>query len=787
VLRILSCVRALSIAISVASAAAQPVVAQGVSDGADGVIDTKKISNAAAKLKKGSTSVPSRGITIMPGVIMSTSAFTDGGYDSNPNQSFDEEGSPYLRSGVNVGLMAIGERTIANVAATASWLHFGEEIIRQDRLDANVEASVVYLLMPGLTVAAGGLYDRDGVFDGTYISENQTAGGFLELGYENKTITSFLRGRFMDLRYLSDQLPPLGIAPPLIPLVQSSAFDVQRSEISSGILIGNRYWLGIYGEANAGLVDYIKQPLESVVDRDGGDYYAKAGIRVTFSRSLLGDFGWRWNRRDLEDQRISEFNSNFFDGSLTWRPSPFFWLTTTIERIIGEPSRDLSLLADSRSFELNMGYLPVAGVQITFGGMRQLVNEIGADFTYRSTLVGAEVSYDYSSRVQLYSGLRYEYVEADQQDLDYDRLRVGAGVRVLLDGRNLLEGGAPNPFAGASRLRLPSGAELNASIGYSWFNLPSIAMTTVVGGPFFDQALRRIEDHGGELRGVRTDLRLAHIAEHAFSQGHWLSFGVGGFYARYDETGHSSCQYTSNTDCAFLNIVDFDHSEENNTGPFGKLKTNTQRDLHYWGAFVDARIGRWLAGGLKDGTPFRYLSPFKVGLAVRGLNQHTKLHSIDTEVPDPVDYKERIDTQYYGGFLGIEHKFPMGRHGWSFTVDGNAGVYQAYSDYEGRYLAYVPIGGDKYILERGGVDDGDEEVSFIGGVKIGLRRDSGAASFGIFGQAEYLSYVPKVVYNSNDNAGGSPFGIVGKQRATRLVSDDAFTYTAGLSLTIPIQ
>jgi hypothetical protein len=312
-------------------------------------------------------------------------------------------------------------------------------------------------------------------------------------------------------------------------------------------------------------------------------------------------------------------------------------------------------------------------------------------------------------------------------------------------------------------------------------------MTTVVGGKFFDEAIKQIDDHSGDLTGMRYEGRMTNIAEYSLESGETLSFGVGGFLSFFDDTERSHCDYTATTDCAMVNIVDFDHEEENNTGPFGKLQTTTEREVYYWGAAVDARFGQKIQGSLKDSdVSMSYQSPFKVGLAVRGLNQRNHLHSIDTSVPDPVDYHERIDTQYYGGFLGIEQAFALAP-GWRLAVDGTAGAYQTYTDFEGRYLAYVPIGGENYVLERGSVDDADERTSFIGTFRLDLQRNLGWASLGVYGEAEYLSYVPKVLYNNNDFAGGSPFGIVGTQCETQLTSDSAFNYTLGFSVAMEVN
>jgi len=263
-------------------------------------------------------------------------------------------------------------------------------------------------------------------------------------------------------------------------------------------------------------------------------------------------------------------------------------------------------------------------------------------------------------------------------------------------------------------------------------------------------------------------------------RGKFISFGASAFYSGQSSRGSSSCFYTALTDCAFVNIDDFDSLEENNTGPFGQFTTTTRRNVHYWGFSVDARPGG------PTGTGESERSPLKFGVGARGLHERSNLHAMDAVVTDPVDYKERLDTLYLGAFAGIEHVFDLGA-GWSLGIDGQAGIYGATTDYQGRYLGYVPVGGPLVVPEQGSLTLSDHAASFIGSGRIDLRRDMGWGTFGIYGAAEYFSQVPFVLYNNNDAAGGSPFGVVGTEVGTKLSWKDAMNYTVGLNLTVPLD
>ncbi|MGH1418394.1 MAG: outer membrane beta-barrel protein [Hyphomicrobiaceae bacterium] len=741
----------------------------------------------SAKLLKGKSAGDfsgAVGFTVAPGVIVTPTAYFEVGHDSNPDQSFTPVNAAFGRTGTGLSLTKIGRDGAANVTASGSWLGLDDETIRDNRLQGRVAANGVYALMPGLTISAGGFVEHDEIDS----IEDDVAAAFTELTYSDDYTTAFVRARIIDVQYLTDTPAPAGTPPLLIPLFNISNFDAQRREISAGILLGNNKPVAPYIEGAVAKVDYTDQRLEALIDRDADDYHVKGGLRVTVSPSLQADIGWRFNRRELDDTTIRGFSSSYFDGSIRWTPSPFFSAYVTIDRIIDEPSTLIGRLGDVKGHEAGLTYIPADRFKLTTSARRELIEEIGSNTLFRRRLLFSELTYDMSRFTQLYTALGYEIVEEDRSDLEYDRFRIGVGARIRLgerqDGEDLF-GDRSKLFARPSSFHLPGGAELRTSVGYSRLDLASTNMTTLISGVFFDQAVTQLEDHSGEFDGVRTDVELRKMARHQFGSGHSLTFGAGAFYAFYDETETSSCTFGLTTDCAFVNIDDFDRTRENNTGPFGVLETTTGRRVHHWGLSLDAKLGRMHGGSFKDDPVLRE-SPLKTGLAFRAINQDIRLFAIDRSVPDPVDYREDLNTYYYGGFVGVDHTFQL-QNGFSLQVDAEAGVYYAHTDYEGRYVAFIPIGGTRFVVEQGGIDDGDNETAFIGSVRLDLMKQFSWGRLGAFGEAEYLSYTPRVRYNNNDEAGGSPFGIQGTQVGTELDSQDAFAYTFGVSATLPIN
>ncbi len=717
-----------------------------------------------------------------PGVTFVPSAFSEIGYDSNPSQTFaDAKGSAFTRSGAGFVLSSVSERVVSDVSAGGSMMDYlnGTELGDPLRFAGFAKGSLTYLVQPGVTVSSAAFID----YDGQSVNRNQTDGANAELAFRDQAVSSFLRVKFFDVQYLNS----LPVDVPVSPISLNSAFNYNRSEVKWGGLYGNNLLLAPYGEAAAARVQYTDQPDPALIDRSADDYYAKAGLRWAVSPVLSADLGWRFNTRDTDDRRVTSFNSNGFDGSLSWRPSPFFQLSASADRTIGEPSSAFGILADVRSYSVKAAYLPVPGVTVSAAGGWQAVRDIGSGVEYRAPFANALVSWAYNNRVQLYTALQYQGYNLEWQSLSYNDVRVTAGVRIVPDGQDLLNGESLESLAARlADARRPANADLTVSAGSSWFALPDMKMVTVVGGPFFDQALGQETNGSGNLNGWRTDARLANFAEGRLPDETPASFGVSGFFANYQGTTQSHCMYSLTTDCAIVNIVDFDPNNENNTGPFGNLHVKASRDVDYYGVAIDARLGDLAGGGLKDGPLAGALSPFKLGVAVRGLNESASLTSIDPLVSVPVKYRESLNTYYYGGFAGIEKKAAFG-DGWVAAIDATAGVYYASTDYQGRYNGYSVAFQSGYVQESGSINSSLDTPAFIGTLRLDLKRQLGWGAIGAFGEGEYLSYVPRIAYNNNDQAGGPPWGIAGTQIGTRILSSSAFNVTGGLSVSVPVN
>ena len=180
-------------------------------------------------------------------------------------------------------------------------------------------------------------------------------------------------------------------------------------------------------------------------------------------------------------------------------------------------------------------------------------------------------------------------------------------------------------------------------------------------------------------------------------------------------------------------------------------------------------------------APFQW----RAGLAMRRLDQKTSLFSEDVgPTLDPVTLNDNLDATYYGGYLGFSTWKPLAG-GVRLKLSGETGLYYANADYKGAYTATATLGDDSPISQT--LSLSEQAPAFIGLLNVALERDFGPVTLGLFGEAEWISYVPKVLYNDTDMNGGAPFDIVGLQNGTALGDGSALSYSVGARVSVPLN
>lgn len=335
-----------------------------------------------------------------------------------------------------------------------------------------------------------------------------------------------------------------------------------------------------------------------------------------------------------------------------------------------------------------------------------------------------------------------------------------------------------------------NGPKLEFGAGWSALHMDDIEFTARTNA-VFTEIIGHDSNHDGDLNGYKLTGELSGLMPH--HRGNWLmTVALRGFYSRYEDGQDSRCLSTADSDCTFIPLVDPDPTTVtlgDATGLVSDWRTSVERDVVYWGAAVELDLDRNSAPmvSLKDAVPAPAPSLFqwRVGLSARRLDQDASLFSVDVgPLQDPVNMTEDLDTTYLGAYFGFNSWKPLD-YGLRLKLRGETGLYYANTDYEGTYsstdsLKGTPVGPQSLQLS-------ESAPAFIGLLGLALERDFGSATVSLFGEAEWLSYVPKVLYNDTDLNGGVPFDIVGVQDGTEIGDGSAISYTLGARLSIPMH
>lgn len=354
------------------------------------------------------------------------------------------------------------------------------------------------------------------------------------------------------------------------------------------------------------------------------------------------------------------------------------------------------------------------------------------------------------------------------------------------------------PLSSAYAQQSGGAPAIHFGVGASFLHIDDLEFA-VVTDFLVTEVLDHQSNHDGEMNGVKFDGGISGLMPH--QRGDWLaSFAVKGFYVRYEDAQQTRCIYSgTDTDCVFIPLVDpdptgtigLDGGADASGGFFADWLTDVERSVTHWGTAIeinlDSKAAQAAPVSLKDAAPPPDPSPFqwRAGLAFRQLDQETSLISVDRgPTEDPVTLDETLDASYYGGYFGFaawKALTPVYR----LRLSAESGLYYAQTDYDATNTATNSLGDDTPVAAA--VSLTDSRPAFIGLLSLALERDFGATTLSLFGEAEWISYVPKVLYNDTDLNGGVPFDIVGTQDGTELGEGSALSYMIGARISVPLR
>jgi hypothetical protein len=366
------------------------------------------------------------GYTIAPGIVFAPTASLETGYNSNPDKMFtNTEGSLYGLTNATavVGFLKSTGATTLTVRGTL--LQYDGDIASSTRWDSGLALDNAYAVGTNTVATFGAYYLRDEI---SFVPSNNE-GAYGQLAYKDAEFESFGRLKLDQIGYFGHV--PATVTDPLTRLfAQSSQFDVQRIEGVSGFIFGPQARIGFYGELGGANLDYYSQHVENLLDRDATELWATGGLRFNLHPSLVVDAGWRLNARQVEDRRVSDPSTNYFDGRVTWTPSGVLSFVAEVDRSFVEPVSTFAVAGDKIHYGASMVYKARPDLEFGAAIRHDQIEQVGDIFDYHETELSLSVTHQWSEKAAIYGLISNEHVEEQTTGQSYDRLQIGAGTKI---------------------------------------------------------------------------------------------------------------------------------------------------------------------------------------------------------------------------------------------------------------------------------------------------------------------------------------------------------------------
>ena len=465
------------------------------------------------------------GYVITDGIIVSPTIEASGGYDSNPDNLYDEQETSYGLVDGSLVFTLINpndKNTHATTIAFKSKFVEYEGLDRSERWDAGVSVDTYYAFPSGFEFSGGALHLHDKIS----FTENESTAGYYKLQYQNSFLQAYTEGVAHQVRYLSQQEIDSSISASLRRFLYNTEFNVNRTEKKAGILLYKNRVVSPYIEGGYAWIDYIDQKVADTVNRDAHEYWGIAGVRVTLAPQIQADVGYRYNRRDLDDTVYTHYETDYIDAKITWAPVNNFRAIFEVDRKLSVPSAGQSRLSKVTSYSLTAQYKPSARTFYSLKAYQKRTAEIGDNGDYRERGIASETTYDLNNKTQFYVTTLWSQLKEEISQSSYDRFKIGLGIRVKYNGAE----SKPWSSLWEELKQIPVNDKLiTTTLGYGILKLPSTKMTTVT-DISLTESRGHIQDHNGIVDGYRVGIELGQLNTQQYSGVHNTNLNLKGFF-----------------------------------------------------------------------------------------------------------------------------------------------------------------------------------------------------------------------------------------------------------------
>lgn len=351
---------------------------------------------------------------------------TEGGYDSNPDNLFSEDGTSFLK--LEGGLKASAETANQYYGLTLKgrfidFMDLDEDI--QHRTDFKAAVDTSFNLSETQTLRAGSYFLRDLIS----LARADIYHSYLDYALRTQDyrlrfeVKSHIEHNFDDEEQGDLSFDDFSVS-------RAKAFDFARTDGQMSLLTFTRFWLQpfvIYNLANS---DYYNQVSGVSIDRNADEQYGIAGARLQFDKTFRIDVGYRINDRDFDDQTFREFTTDYIDVNVFWQPVDTVRITAIVERFFDEASTSFGLADDVKSHGVTLEWQFSPKWRLAGTTYYDIEDSIGEDILYKKLTSTLSITYDANDNLEVFLSTLGKWVEEEDSGDTYDRYKAGLGARL---------------------------------------------------------------------------------------------------------------------------------------------------------------------------------------------------------------------------------------------------------------------------------------------------------------------------------------------------------------------
>lgn len=351
----------------------------------------------------------------------------EGGYDSNPDNFFDEEGSSLLK--LEAGFKATAETAseFYKLAVRGRFIDYNdlpEDIRHRSDLRASFDSTIV--LSESETLYTGTYFLRDLIS----LARADIGHSYVEYALKKDDYRIKIESKSHVEHNFDNDAQRAGESFDDFSVSRARAFDFHRSDASINVLTFTRSVLQPFAIFDYGNINYYNQQAGASIDRDANEFYAIGGVRLQPASNFRIDVGYRYNNRDMDDRNFSSDQNGFIDINMFWKPIDTLKITGIVERHYDEPSASFGIVEDVKSYGTVIDWDLAQDWRLTATGFYDREDTIGDDRLDKKYTATLAVTYYANPNTEWFLSTLFKHVDEEFSGDSYDRYKIGAGARL---------------------------------------------------------------------------------------------------------------------------------------------------------------------------------------------------------------------------------------------------------------------------------------------------------------------------------------------------------------------